>query len=39
MRVSPQVLNHLFWAAKRPLGIYDPVFGEQSVHQRSINAS
>ncbi len=30
MRVSPQVLDHLFWATKRPLSIYDPVFGEQS---------
>lgn len=39
MRVTSQIFNHLFWAAKRPLGIHDPVFGEQSVHQRSINAS
>lgn len=39
MRVSPQVLDHLLWATKRPLGIHDPVLGEQGVHQRSINAS
>lgn len=39
MRVSPQVLDHLFWATKRLLGIYDQVLGEQGVHQRSINAS
>ena len=30
--VSPQVLDHLFWAAKRPLGIYDPVLGEEFLH-------
>src|SRR5690606_4408082 len=30
--VSPQVLDHLFRAAKRPLGIHYPVFGEKFVH-------
>ena len=26
MRVTPQILNHLFWATKRTLAIHDPVF-------------
>jgi hypothetical protein len=30
--ISPQVLDDLFRAAKRPLGIDDPVLGEKFVH-------